>query len=112
MPGKLPYMDVMPGIAAKKGIRKRARTERLEARLSGAMKREIERAAMLAGQSITDFVLVSAARAARETILEHQVMKLAAEDSRLFVEALLNPPAPNARLKAAFARHRKMVKSV
>jgi uncharacterized protein (DUF1778 family) len=87
------------------------KAERLEARVSSAIKREIERAASLSGRSITDFVLHAVETAARETIREHQVMKLSSEQSRLFVEALLNPPSPNAKLKAAFTRHRKLVTS-
>jgi uncharacterized protein (DUF1778 family) len=91
---------------------KQPKPERLEARLSSAAKREIERAAILTGRSITDFVVHSATIAARATIREQQVMKLAGEDGRAFAEALLNPPAPNAKLKAAFVRHRKLVSSV
>ena len=80
--------------------------------MSSAIKREIERAALLTGRSITDFVPQTVGKAARETIREQQVVRLASEQSRVFVRALLNPPAPNAKLKAAFARHRKLVSSV
>ena len=99
----------MPVLSKKRSPNKQAKTERLEARVSGATKREIEHAAFLTGRSVTDFVLQTVEKAARETIREHQVMKLTREQSTLFVEALLNPPAPNAKLKAAFVRHRKLV---
>ncbi len=102
----------MPAIIARKSPGKSARTERLEARVSGALKREIQQAARLNGQSITDFVLASVSKAAREAIREHRVLELSAEDSRIFAEKLLNPPAPNAKLKAAFQRHRKLVTSM
>jgi uncharacterized protein (DUF1778 family) len=51
-------------------------------------------------------------KVACETIREHHAVRLASEQSRIFVRALLNPPVPNAKLKAAFARHRKLVSSV
>src|SRR5258708_911861 len=101
----------MPTLS-KTSMANEQKTERLEARVSSATKREIKRAASLTGRSITDFVLQAVERAARETIREHQVMKLTSEQSRLFVEALLSPPPPNAKLKDAFARHRKLVTSV
>ena len=77
--------------------------ERLEARLSPEQKALLQQAADLQGRSLTDFVLSSAQAAAEETIRANQIV-LTARDSTAFVEALLNPPAPNERLRAA-ARH-------
>ena len=91
---------------------KSAKSERLEARVSSSVKRDIERAAALTGRSLTDFVLQTVEKAAQETIREHEIMKLTSGQSRLFVQALLNPPTPNAILKAAFEHHLKLVKSV
>jgi uncharacterized protein (DUF1778 family) len=85
------------------------KTERLEARVPVFLKRIIQRAADLQGRSITDFVISTLDKSARETVREHEVMKLNAEDSRMFALALIDPPKPNAALRRAFAAHSKTV---
>ena len=85
-------------------VRKRA--ERIEARVTPAQKKLFERAAALEGRSLTDFLLASAQTAATEAISRHQVLHLSPEDQRVFVDALLNPPAPNKALRAAVAQYR------
>lgn len=85
-------------------VRKRA--ERVEARVTPEQKRLFERAAALEGRSLTDFLLASAQAAASETISRHQVLKLTPEDQRVFVDALLHPPAPNKALRSAVAQYR------
>lgn len=87
-----------------------AKTERLEARVSTELKRTIAHAAQLVGRSIADFVLDSVRRSAHETILEHEVIRLNAQESRGFVRALLKPPKPTAKLREAFASYRKQVR--
>jgi uncharacterized protein (DUF1778 family) len=84
-----------------------ARYARFDARLPGDLKDLLQRAADLDGQSLTDFVLGAAKRAAEETIQRHEVIELTARDSQLLAEALLNPPAPSARLRAAFEEYRR-----
>jgi uncharacterized protein (DUF1778 family) len=44
---------------------------------------------------------------AEHTIRQHEVMILTMRDSVLLAEALLNPPEPSERLKAAFADYYK-----
>jgi uncharacterized protein (DUF1778 family) len=84
----------------------RRRAERVEARVTPEQKRLFERAAALEGRTLTDFLLASAQNAAAETISRHQLLKLTPEDQRVFVGALLSPPAPNKALKSAAARYR------
>ena len=79
------------------------RTERLGARVPASVKATLQRAADLTGRSLTDFVVASAKAAALETIRQHEVIELSAEDSKKLAEALMRPPAPNARLQQAFA---------
>ncbi len=38
---------------------------------------------------------------------EHQIITLSARDSVQFIEALLNPPEPNARLRAAWRDYKE-----
>lgn len=77
------------------------KTARLEARVTIEQKALLQKAAALTGRSLTDFVVTGAEELARRTILEHQVTKLSARDAERFVEALLKPPEPSARLKSA-----------
>lgn len=82
-----------------------SKTARLEARATMQQKDIIERAAKLRGTSVTDFVVLAAQKEAIETIRDFQTLNLSREASRVFVDALLNPPAPNAALRAAAHRH-------
>ncbi len=86
------------------------KSERLEARLSQTQKKLIQRAADLAGRSLTDFVLAASQEAANKVIREHDVMTLTARESEHFVNVLLNPPAPNRALTQAAKRYRDSFK--
>jgi uncharacterized protein (DUF1778 family) len=88
-----------------------ARIERLEARITPEVKRLIQEAANLEGRTVSEFLITSAQAAARKTIEEYQAMKLSARDREIFIAALLNPPEPSARLKAAAKRYKKTVRS-
>ena len=77
-----------------------ARDSRLEIRVAADEKAIIERAAALSGSNTTDFVRSNMLAAAKEAVLVHEVIELTAEGSRVFVEALIDPPEPNERLRA------------
>ncbi len=85
------------------------REERFEARVSREAKALCQRAARLQGRSLTDFVVQSAVDAAKRTIREHEFAELTLRDRMAFVESLLNPPLPNARLRKAAQRHAQQV---
>jgi uncharacterized protein (DUF1778 family) len=85
----------------------RARAERLEARVTTAQKSLIEHAASLQGRSVTDFVLASVQEAAKRAIEEHQSLQLSVRDSQFFVDALLNPPPVNGRLRETVLKYRE-----
>ena len=91
-------------VKARKYARK---LERLEARVTREQKRIIERAAELRGTSVTEFVVVSAQQAATKTIKDFETLRLRGEAREVFVNALLNPPAPNAAAKAAARRYKQ-----
>ena len=80
-------------------------TARLEARLPTNIYATLKRAAELKGRSVTDFVVSAAHEAAQQVIAEEGVIRLSAEDQRLFAAALIHPPKPNAALKRARRRH-------
>lgn len=80
------------------------RRDRLDARLTREEKEMIETAAGLRGTSSSNFVRMALKEAALKTIREHEVLTLAEESRRIFVEALLRPPKPSAKLIAAARR--------
>lgn len=83
------------------------RTQRTEARLLPDHKKRIERAACIKGVSLSDFMVQNADEAAIRTIQQHESWTLETEDRDRFVQALLHPPEPSARLKSAAGRYKK-----
>ena len=77
------------------------RRARLEVRVSVAQKCLLQKAAALSGCTLSEFVVTSAHDAARRVIAEHEAIRLSREEQLAFVQALLQPPEPNARLKRA-----------
>jgi uncharacterized protein (DUF1778 family) len=83
------------------------KVERLEARITPAQKRLIERAAALRGTSVTEFVVASAQEAATSTIKDFDVLQLRDEAREVFIKAVLNPPVPTDAARHAAERYRK-----
>ena len=92
---------------SKKVKTERAKVERLEARISKEQKELFQRAADLQGRSLTDFVISSVLEAAKRAIQDHEMMMLSVQDREIFIEALLNPPEPSHRLRAAAQRYQQ-----
>jgi uncharacterized protein (DUF1778 family) len=84
-----------------------AKTARLEARITEEQKNLFSKAATLLGRSLSDFVVTCVYEIATRTLREHEVMTLSARDRETFVSALLNPPAPGARLRKAARRYKQ-----
>lgn len=74
---------------------------RVEARVSAEQKALIERAALLRGCSLSEYLVRSAQDAAERDIRDHDIITLSARDSQLFIEALLDPQPANAALRTA-----------
>ncbi len=83
--------------------------DRMHLRLDAKAKRKLERAAAYEQKSITDFVLANAVAAAERVIEAHEKITLSDADWRVFYDALVNPPAPNKRLKEAVRRYRARI---
>jgi len=81
------------------------KAERIEARITRAQKQMLQRAAEIDGRTLTDFILNSAQAAARQIIHQHELLLLRDKDREIFINALLKPPAPNAKLRRAARRH-------
>jgi len=87
----------------------KARGSRLEARISNEQKALFQQAAMLSTRTLSEFVVASAQEAATRIIEAHETIRLEREDQIKFVQALLNPPKPNARLRQAALEYRAML---
>lgn len=70
------------------------KTARLEVRVTEDYKKNVETAAYLRGQNMTEYVLDVLAEASNKTIKQHQLLELTKNDIDAFVDALLNPAYP------------------
>ena len=77
--------------------------KRMNIRLRPEQKATLVRAAALRHTDLTDFVLRPAMREAQAVIEESERIVLSERDSLRVLRMLENPPAPNARLRAAIA---------
>lgn len=77
---------------------------RLALRVRPADKAILMRAVAIEHTDMTDFVLRNALDAARKIIDRAERLRLSERDSLRVLDALENPPAPNARLLAAALR--------
>jgi len=87
----------------------KSRDARLEARISVEQKAVLQQAAALSGRTLSEFVVASAQEAATRVIQEHETIRLSRAEQIAFVTALLDPPAPNARLCQAAATYRQQM---
>jgi len=85
--------------------RRSLKDERLEARVTRKQKKLIAQAAALRGTSVTEFVVASAQEAATEVIKDYRLLSLHGEAGEVFVNAVLNPPAPNEAARKAARRY-------
>ena len=87
------------------------RQERISLRLSSQSKSKLERAAAYEDKTLTDFVVDVALQKADAIVREREMIALTAGEWLRFQRLLLKPPAPNKRLRKAFAEHARTVRS-
>jgi uncharacterized protein (DUF1778 family) len=85
---------------------------RIEARIAPELKARFQTAADIENITLCEFLVKSAREAADSTIANHSVLKLSAEGSRAFTDAILNPKEPNQKLKEAMKRHQQVIGDV
>ena len=94
-------------ISAMSAVAQERKTQRLVARISRGDKALLRRAASIEGRTLATFVMAHAVAEAKRLVNEQEVIRLNAEESRLFVQSLLAAPrSPNQALKRAIARYR------
>ena len=96
----------MASPARRKGSDDREiKRERIELRVAASAKELIQRAMAVSGLTAGDL----AYEGARRVLDEHERMVLAGADRAAFLDAVLNPPKPTAKLIAALKRHRDLL---
>jgi uncharacterized protein (DUF1778 family) len=83
---------------------------RLEARIPTDLYKIMERAAELRGLTMTSYVTSTMVGDAQRTIEESTIIRLSRDDQAAFAKALIDPPAPNAKLVAAARRHAALIR--
>lgn len=85
-------------------------SSRLNFRLPSEIKKRVENAALVSGITVTDFAISALANSADEVLQKHQNRRLSNRDRDIFLAMLANPPEPNAALRKAAQRYKKLVK--
>jgi uncharacterized protein (DUF1778 family) len=79
---------------------------RLDLRIPRKQKDYFERAFEIGGfRSLTDFLISAAAEKAEAIMNKHNNWLASENDRKTFFDALVNPPAPNNKLKQALKKH-------
>jgi uncharacterized protein (DUF1778 family) len=86
------------------------KTNRIEFRLPPEAKRDIERAAMVQGRTLTDFAIDTLTERARAVLAEHDQVRLSNRDRDIFLAMLDADPKPNSALLKAARRQRDRVR--
>lgn len=85
---------------------RRARGQRLRARISAEQKALFQHAADLQGRTLADFVIASVQDAAARTVKEMETIRVAMEHGEAFARAMLDSSPPNQALKEGLKRYR------
>lgn len=80
----------------------------LQVEISPELHTLLELAAELKGQTLEEFVVELLRLASEAEVLPEDVIHLSKAAQEAFAEAMLNPPSPNAAMKRAISRHKKL----
>ena len=86
--------------------------DRIDVRISREQKELFKYASELRGfKSLTEFVVFCIKSEANKIINDNNTMLKSMEDKKIFVNALLNPPVPNDKLKKAQLTYNKFAEN-
>lgn len=81
---------------------------RFDTRLPETQKEFFEYAANLGGyRTLTEFVIFSVQTKADEIVEKHRTILASQKDQAIFFDAIMNPPAPSKKLRAAMKKYNK-----
>jgi uncharacterized protein (DUF1778 family) len=81
-------------------------TIRVTARIPVSVQEILQRAAELSGATLNQFIVQAALKEAKKVTEDERVIFLSECDADKVFSLIENPPAPNARLKAAHKKHK------
>ncbi|HET7395815.1 MAG TPA: DUF1778 domain-containing protein [Gammaproteobacteria bacterium] len=84
-----------------------AKDERVTARVPGAARARLQRAADLSGATLNQFLVQSALKEAETVIERESVIRLSRQDATVFFAALERPAKPNRKLRTAVKAYRR-----
>jgi uncharacterized protein (DUF1778 family) len=87
------------------GQPRRARSERLNARITPGDQALLAKVAGMQGVSVSTFVIQAARERAKALLRRRSLIRVSARDQKALISALLSPPEPNAALVRAAASH-------
>lgn len=86
--------------------------DRIDIRISKEQKELIRYASELRGfKNLSEFVVFCINTEATKIITENSMILNTIEDKRIFLDAILNPPSPNDKLKKAQLNYKKFLES-
>lgn len=86
--------------------------DRVDVRISKEQKELIKHASALRGfKNLTEFIVYCINTEAHKIINENNTVLNTLEDKRIFLNAILNPPKPNDKLKKAQLNHSKFLEA-
>ena len=81
---------------------------RFDTRLPAEQKEFFEYAANIGGyRTLTEFVLFSVQSKADEIVERHRAILASKNDQTIFFDAIMNPPSPSKKLRAAMKKYNK-----
>ena len=84
---------------------RRARSERLNARITSDDQALLAKVAGMQGVSVSTFVIQAARARAKALLRRRRLIRLSTRDQQALIGALLSPAAPNAALRRAASSH-------
>ena len=86
--------------------------DRIDVRITKEQKEFFKYASELRGyKSLSEFIIHCVFEESNKIVKDNNLIVKTLEDKEKFVEALINPPAPNARLQKAQMKYNKFVES-
>ena len=86
--------------------------DRIDVRISKEQKELFKLASELSGfKNLTEFVVYCINKEANQIVIDHNQVLKSMEDKKIFLNAILHPPQPNAKLKKAQLNYSKFLAS-
>lgn len=82
------------------------KSENLHIRVTEEQKALLVKVSTMLGMDTSAFILQNSLREARKELQAIDQLSLSDHDSAVFLDALVDPPSPNANLKAAFDKYK------